>query len=162
MIKEIEQLRVMSPSLTRKDSLATRRRTKSLSIPQIQFSVSFFFSRDFCSILNENIVIFALHRCNFHTKEGHFFSAPVIGRHTLLFWLDAKRLIGRKFNEGTVQGDMKHWSFQVNQLSSRLNEPQILNKNDFNLLNACKNSLSLSGCRRWRKTKNSSWTQRRN
>ncbi|XP_073241798.1 heat shock cognate 71 kDa protein-like [Porites lutea] len=26
---------------------------------------------------------------------------------------DAKRLIGRKFNEGTVQGDMKHWSFKV-------------------------------------------------
>ncbi|CAH3131775.1 unnamed protein product [Porites lobata] len=26
---------------------------------------------------------------------------------------DAKRLIGRKFNEATVQGDMKHWSFKV-------------------------------------------------
>merc|ERR1712215_642683 len=26
---------------------------------------------------------------------------------------DAKRLIGRKFNESTVQSDMKHWSFDI-------------------------------------------------
>ena len=31
---------------------------------------------------------------------------------------------------------MKHWSFKVNQLFSRLNKPQVLKKNDFNRLNA--------------------------
>ena len=32
---------------------------------------------------------------------------------------DAKRLIGRKYNESTVQSDMKHWPFKVSQVGDR-------------------------------------------
>ena len=31
----------------------------------------------------------------------------------VLIFSDAKRLIGRKYEDATVQSDMKHWSFKV-------------------------------------------------
>ena len=34
---------------------------------------------------------------------------------------DAKRLIGRKFGESTVQADMKHWPFKVIERSTKPN-----------------------------------------
>ena len=37
----------------------------------------------------------------------------------MLFLVDAKRLIGRKFEDGVVQSDMKHWPFTVIDDSTR-------------------------------------------
>jgi len=42
--------------------------------------------------------------------------------HNTVF--DAKRLIGRKFTDAVVQGDLKHWPFQV--IADSANKPQIL------------------------------------
>lgn len=37
----------------------------------------------------------------------------LLTKRTLIFISDAKRLIGRKFEEPSVQSDMKHWPFKV-------------------------------------------------